>query len=145
MRDRTARATSPPSPKPSPAQQQAFADWLRPLLPDLDVVMVHEPALAQPAIDELRHTPPSHPIVFLVGHTHVAQLDVAPDLVVLNGGTVGAGGSGNLAEGQPIGLAVLTFEREPAFKPVAADLVEVDPGDGSARAVRRSLAKATGS
>ena len=29
---------------PSAAQQQAFTDWLRPLLGRVDVVMVHEPA-----------------------------------------------------------------------------------------------------
>ena len=60
-------------------------------------------------------------------------------MTLLNGGTVGAGGSGNLGEGQPIGLAVLTYQQEPAFAPVAADVVEIDPGDGSARAERHPL------
>jgi hypothetical protein len=48
---------------------------------------------------------------------------------------VGAGGTGNLTEGQVIGLAVLTFSRFP-FDPEAVDLIRVDPGTGAARAQR---------
>jgi hypothetical protein len=93
----------------------------------------------------MRRDPPGHPIVLAVGHTHRPAAEVvAPNVTLLNGGTAGAGGSGNLAEGQPIGLAVLTYQLDPAFAPVAADLVEVDPGDGSARAERRQLPVAPG-
>jgi hypothetical protein len=121
---------APPDPAPTAGERASFATWLRGLRDDVDVVMVHAPALAETAIEALRADPPDHAIVLAVGHTHrPAAEEVAPNVTLLNGGTAGAGGSGNLAEGQPIGLAVLTYRREP-FAPVAADLVEIDPGDG---------------
>ena len=127
----------PPNPGPTPAQKRAFADWLDGLRGEVDVVMAHAPALVETALERLRRRPPADPLAILVGHTHVPHAEViAHNVVLVNGGTSGAGGSGNLAEGQPIGLAVVTYQPGPEFEPVAADLVEVDPGDGSARAER---------
>jgi hypothetical protein len=135
------RYRGPPNPAPRAEQKQAFAAWLRGLRGKVDVVMVHAPALTEVAVAELRANPPPTPLVLAVGHTHTQQAEkLGPNVTMLNGGTAGAGGTGNLAEGQPIGLAVLTYQAQPAFAPVAADLVEIDPGDGSARAERRSLA-----
>jgi hypothetical protein len=62
---------------------------------------------------------------------------------VLNAGSVGGGGTGNLAEaGKTIGLARLTYTRLPAFAPRAADLVQIDPGNGEAQARRFRLDEA---
>lgn len=130
---------SAPDPRPTPAQQASFDAWLRPLERDLDVVMVHEPSLAAVALRRLAADPPPRPLAFLVGHTHVPALETTRNLLVLNGGTAGGGGTGNLAEHQPIGLAVLTYEIAPAFEPLAADLIEIDPADGDATATRRRL------
>ena len=58
------------------------------------------------------------------------------NLLELNGGTVGGGGTGNLEKNQPFGLAVLIYGREGGFEPVAADLVEIDAHGGSAHAER---------
>ena len=59
---------------------------------------------------------------------------------MVNPGSVGGGGTGNLAEaGGNIGLARVTFTRLPSFVPRAADLVEIDPGDGEAQASRFRL------
>jgi predicted phosphodiesterase len=128
------------NPRPTPGQQASFASWLRGVIDDVDVVMVHAPELAEAAIESMRADPPGHPVVLAVGHTHrPAVEEVAPNVTLLNGGTAGAGGTGNLAEGQRIGLAVLTYQRDPSFAPVAADIVEIDPGDGSARAERHAL------
>jgi predicted phosphodiesterase len=129
---------SAPDPHPSAAQQAAFDAWLRPLEPQIDVVMVHEPALADAALRRLAADPPPHPLAFLVGHTHVAALDTGRNVLVLNGGTAGGGGTGNLAEHQPIGLATLSYRTRP-FDPLAADLIEIDPANGSATATRRRL------
>jgi predicted phosphodiesterase len=126
-------------PHPSPEMQTAFTNWLRPLLPKVDVVMVHEPALIAQALAELRQFPPSHPIVFLVGHTHKTSLDRQPGVTILNGGSVGAGGTGNLAEHTNMGLARLIYSVRPSFDPLAADLVSVDPGTGSSSARRERL------
>jgi predicted phosphodiesterase len=131
-------------PRPDARQREDFRDWLRPLLGKVDVVMVHEPALAEDAVEELRRIPPSRPLVLLTGHTHVASFRSSTNLVELNGGTIGGGGTGNLEKGQPFGLAVLTYTREKRFAPEAADLVEIDPHRGSARAERHRIGEASG-
>lgn len=130
---------SAPDPRPTAAQQAAFDAWLQALEPAPDVVMVHEPALAATALERLADAPAPRPLVFLVGHTHVPALEPGRNVLVLNGGTAGGGGTGNLDEDQPIGLAVLSYERTPRFDPLAADLIEIDPADGDATATRRHL------
>jgi predicted phosphodiesterase len=127
-------------PRPTAEQREAFRDWLRPLLGRVDVVMVHEPALAEDAAEELRSIPPRRPLVLLTGHTHVPSFSSSTNLVELNGGTVGGGGTGNLEKSQAFGLAVLIYAREDGFEPVAADIVEIDAHGGSAKAERHRVA-----
>src|SRR4051794_39725090 len=83
---------------PDQSMQDAFLAWLTPLLGKVDVVMVHEPALITTALTVLKDQPPEHPLVFLVGHTHQTDLDTQPGVTVINGGSIGAGGTGNLTE-----------------------------------------------
>ena len=123
-------------PRPTPEQQEEFRDWLRPLLGRVDVVMVHSPALAESAAEELRRIPPRQPLALLTGHTHTQSFRSSTNLLELNGGTVGGGGTGNLEKTQPYGLAVLIYGRDTGFEPVAADLVAIDAHGGSARAER---------
>lgn len=129
----------PREPVITPDQQAAFAAWLRPLVGQVDVVMVHAPALAAQALQELRERPPRREIAFVLGHTHNPDVQRSDNLTTINGGTAGGGGTGNLDEGQPVGLAVLTYQAESRFRPLAVDVVEVDPGRGSARAERQRL------
>jgi hypothetical protein len=105
----------------------------------VDVIMVHEPALIAPTLEMLKSQPPVRPLVFMVGHTHVARLDRQPGVTVINGGSVGAGGTGNLAEHVDIGIARFIYARTPRFAPLAADLVTIDPGTGSSSGRRRRL------
>ena len=123
-------------PRPTVEQQEEFRDWLRPLLGHVDVVMVHSPQLAETAADELRRIPPRHPLALLTGHTHLQKFRSSTNLVELNGGTVGGGGTGNLEKNQPFGLAVLIYGRKGGFEPVAADLVAIEANGGSAHAER---------
>jgi predicted phosphodiesterase len=123
----------------TPAMQERFLSWVRPLLGRVDIVMVHEPALLEPTLTVLRDRPPSRPVVFVVGHTHVAKIEHFPGVSVINGGSVGAGGTGNLADRTPIGLARLIYSTKPGFQPLAADQVTIDPGSGSATARRERL------
>ena len=123
-------------PTPDAAQREEFRDWLRPLLGHVDVVMVHEPQLAQDAADELGRIPPSRPLVLLTGHTHVASFRTSTNFTEINGGTVGGGGTGNFEKNQPFGLALLSYTLDEGFQPTAADLVEIDAHGGSARAER---------
>ena len=107
--------------------------------------MVHEPALIAQTLDELKQTPPTQPLVFLVGHTHTAALTRQPNVDVINGGSIGGGGTGNLADGTTdVGLARMSYERDPDFEPLAADLVSIDPGTGAATARRERLDEPSG-
>jgi Calcineurin-like phosphoesterase superfamily domain len=128
-------------PEPTEAQLEAFADWLRPLVGKVDVVMVHQPALIAQATDELELLPPERPLVFVVGHTHEPELTrIADGITVVNGGSIGGGGTGNLSdEPTDIGLARLSYGLTGGFRPLAADLVEIDPGNGAATARRERL------
>jgi predicted phosphodiesterase len=121
------------------AEQERFAEWLTPLVGRVDIVLVHAPGLAQQAVASLRGAPPNAPLLLLQGHTHAQSLDQTGMLIVLNSGSIGGGGTGNLAEGGDIGLARVTYTRLPAFLPRAADLVQIDPGDGAAQARRSRL------
>jgi hypothetical protein len=137
LRSRGQRAA--PDPHPTESQQAAFDAWLREIQRDVDVVVVHEPTLAAQALERLAGDPPSHPLAFLVGHTHVQELRTGGNVVVLNAGTAGGGGTGNLTEHQPIGVAMLLYAALPRFDPLAADLVEIDPGSGDVTARRNRL------
>nr|MBA3328736.1 metallophosphatase family protein [Solirubrobacterales bacterium] len=125
---------------PTPEQRQAFAAWLERLRGRVDAVMVHSPYLARLALEQLRADPPRTPLILVTGHTHVPGLQRSKNLTVINGGSVGGGGTGKLAEGgSDIGIATLTYRMEPGLLPLAADLVEIDPGSGSATAQRFRL------
>jgi predicted phosphodiesterase len=124
----------------TPEEQARFAAWLEPLLGTVDIVMVHAPALALQALEALRKRSPAAPLLLVMGHTHTAGVERIGAGAVLNPGSVGGGGTGNLAEaGGDIGLLRLTYSRVPSFVPRAADLVQIDPGNGEAQARRMRL------
>ncbi len=125
--------------KPDQAEIERFATWLRPLRDDLDIVMVHNPALLPDALKELDEENRAQPLLFLVGHTHHQELTRTPGATIINAGTVGAGGTGNLKEKSKVGIARVTYETTPSFAPLAVDLVEIDPGSGNATARRERL------
>jgi hypothetical protein len=110
-----------------------------PLIGHVDIVMVHQPALIEPALAILDDNPPDRPLTIITGHTHQASLDRFAGVTVINGGSVGAGGTGNLTETTDYGLARLIYTTEPEFQPLAADLITIDPGDGSSTASRERL------
>ena len=59
---------------------------------------------------------------------------------MINGGSIGGGGTGNLADGHTdVGLARMSYDMAGGFEPLAADLVEIDPGTGAATARRERL------
>jgi predicted phosphodiesterase len=119
-----------------PVQHDLFWSWLQPLIGKVDVVMVHQPELITTALDVLKDDPPARPLVFMVGHTHQADLAEQPGVTIINGGSMGAGGTGNLTEDTPIGIARFVYTLEPAFQPLAADLISIDPGSGDSTARR---------
>jgi predicted phosphodiesterase len=126
-------------PSPTTEMQDAFTAWLLPLVNQVDVVMVHEPALIEPALAVLEDDPPDRPLVIITGHTHSADIARTGGVTVLNGGSVGAGGTGNLTEPTDYAIARLIYTADPDFQPLAADLVTIDPGSGSSTARRERL------
>jgi hypothetical protein len=102
--------------------------------------MVHAPGLAQLAVEALRAVPPPDRLMLVVGHSHKQATEQFGTVTVLNPGSVGGGGTGNLTEvAGDIGLARVTYTRLPRFRPRAADVVQIDPGDGAAEARRIRL------
>jgi len=124
---------------PDASERNLFATWLRELRGRVDIVMVHNPALLTEALDELDADPPDQPLTILTGHTHHAELTRRPGATVIDAGTVGAGGTGNLTDGSDIGIARLAYASEPSFTPLAVDMVSIDPDSGSATARRERL------
>src|SRR5829696_2006181 len=124
---------------PDASELERFATWLRPIRDDVDIVMVHNPALLPNALDELDAEQRPRPLLFFVGHTHHSELTRRPGATIVNAGTVGAGGTGNLLENSKVGIARVTYETQPSFTPLAADLIEIDPGSGNATARRERL------
>ena len=127
---------------PDAAEVLRFTTWMRSVRGQVDVVMVHNPALLPDALDELDAAPPAVPLVVLTGHTHHAELTRRPGATVINAGTVGAGGTGNLLKHNTIGIARLSYESKPSFQALAVDMVTIDPRSGSATARRERLDEA---
>jgi predicted phosphodiesterase len=126
-------------PHPTELQRRAFSDWFRTIRDKVDIVMVHEPGLAKDALAELRSDPPPRDLLVVLGHTHRQDFQHDGTVTVVNAGTAGGGGTGNLADSAPVGVGIVTYRRLPSFQPVAVDLVEIDPGSGSARAIRHRI------
>ncbi|HYI98211.1 MAG TPA: metallophosphoesterase [Thermoleophilaceae bacterium] len=124
---------------PTTERRRRFADWLEPLVGNVDIVMVHSPGLAKLTVRELRADPPTRPLALLTGHTHRATVATSTNVLELNGGTAGGGGAGNLDENQPFGMAVLTYAAADGFRPLLADIVEIDAHSGAASAQRTPL------
>jgi hypothetical protein len=119
------------------AAAEEFRRWFDGLEAKVDVVVVHEPEVAATVLSELHRQPPDHPIMILDAHTHRLFLQADPNLLEVNGGTIGAGGTGNLAdERSNLSLAIITYRRQPTPLPLAVDQVTIDPGSGGASARR---------
>jgi hypothetical protein len=118
------------------AAAEEFARWFDTIEDKVDVVVVHEPAVAATVLRDLRLDPPDHPITILDAHTHRLYLQADPNLLEVNGGTIGAGGTGNLTDRSNLSLAIVTYRLQPTPLPLAVDQVTVDPGTGGASARR---------
>jgi hypothetical protein len=115
---------------------EEFRRWFATVEAKVDVVVVHEPQVAAGVLEDLRRDPPDHPITILDAHTHRLDLRADPNLLEVNGGTIGAGGTGNLTDDADYTLAIVTYRLQPTPLPLAVDQVTIDPGDGNASARR---------
>jgi predicted phosphodiesterase len=99
-----------------------------------NVVLVHQNGLAQHLAATIAERPGHEPVTILTGHDHKQHVDRHGDIVVIDAGSVGAGGVLGIGD-EDVGVADLHFEAAaPAV--AAVDLVQVDPFSGSAQAQR---------
>jgi predicted phosphodiesterase len=112
-------------------EKERIVQWFGSLPEPPDVVLVHEQTLAHALYDELQ-TEGGPPLTILTGHDHRMHVHSGHGIVIVDDGTVGAGG--------PFGVGV---ERASFAQPRVesgqlrvVDLVTVEPLTGAATAVR---------
>jgi predicted phosphodiesterase len=110
-----------------------FVTWFQSLPERPDVVLVHQHGLAHALMESLE--PESGPPLLIVtGHDHRQHVDQNEAAVLIDGGTVGAGGPFAIGV-QAAGFAEIHL----AGDAQAVDLIEVEPLSGNARARRLTL------
>jgi predicted phosphodiesterase len=110
---------------------RAVLAWFDALSRRPDVVMIHQHALARALLAHVAEEPGA-PILILTGHDHRQHIDQEGENVLVDGGTVGAGGPFAIGEARA-GFAILHLTAGNRLQ--SADLVQVEPlsGEGSAR------------
>lgn len=108
--------------------------WFDALEPRPQMVLVHQHGLAHALLDHVAAETDRRPVVILTGHDHTQHLERVGRSLLVDGGTLGAGGIFAVGEA-PAGFVDLRLDA--AFTPLSADLVQIEPvsGDGSARRV----------
>jgi len=123
--------------RPEAALERAQAEivrWFDSLEPRPEVVVVHQNALAQALARALWDRGFQGRLVVATGHDHRQHIDRYGRIIVVDGGSVGAGGVFDAGR-KAIGFARLHFaEDAPALE--AVELIEVEPFSGQARASR---------
>jgi predicted phosphodiesterase len=97
------------------------------------IVLVHQHGLAHALLDHVG-SKGGAPLIILTGHDHLQHVEQRGTTILVDGGTVGAGGPFAIGE-SPAGFALLHLTE--ANRLHSADLVQVEPlsGEGSARRV----------
>jgi predicted phosphodiesterase len=115
------------------AEQELIA-WFDGLERRPQVVLVHQHALAHALLDHVAAQHGAPPLLILTGHDHRQHIDQRGADILVDGGTVGAGGPFAIGE-SPAGFALLHLTA--ANRLQSADLVQVEPlsGEGTARRV----------
>jgi predicted phosphodiesterase len=124
-------------PEPERARRQAEASLVRWFdgLPDRpDIVLVHQNGLAQQLAATLNARGGQRTLIILTGHDHRQHVTRHGDVVVVDAGSVGAGGVLGVTD-ERVALGDLRFDPlEPTLQSV--DLIEVDPFSGAGQAER---------
>ncbi len=124
---------------PLELKEQAFADarrellaWFASLPERPDVVLVHQHGLAHALLEQLADEG-GEPVLILTGHDHHAHVEREGAHVLVDGGSVGAGGVFGVGE-EVSGLAQVHLDG--ANRAVSVDVIEVDPASGEGQARR---------
>ncbi len=116
--------------------QNQLLRWFQRLPRRPHVVLVHQNGLAQGLAEALYDEGYDHALLILTGHDHEQHIDRYGRILVVNAGTVGAGGAFGVGA-ESVGVAHLHFpERRTQARPRAVDLVQVEPLSGAASAER---------
>lgn len=107
--------------------------WFDGLRVKPDVLMIHQHSLATLVADALREAGYREPLTIATGHNHEQQLEKVGSTIVVNPGTIGAGGAFDAGEAQ-VGMAHLRFADDGSLR--SAELISVEPFSGAARATR---------
>ena len=118
-------------------ERRALLDWFATLPERPDVVLVHRHALAHALLERLA-AEGGDSILVLTGHDHRQHVETAGSHVLVDGGSVGAGGAFGVGE-EASGFAVVHLDA--AELPRAVDLIEVEPASGAASARRVVIAE----
>lgn len=102
--------------------------------PPPDVAIVHQGGLAAALAEELFDRGDERDLTIFTGHSHRQRIDRYGEIVVVNGGSVGAGGLFGAGR-EAIGFAEVHFEPgRPRVRSV--DLISIEPFSGAAQASR---------
>jgi len=112
--------------------RQQFLDWFAGLPERPDVVLVHRYGFAHALLEELE-AEGGEPVLVLTGHDHRQRVEPLGPHVLVDGGTVGAGGAFGVGH-QLSGFALVHLDTDELAR--AVDLVEVEPASGAASAHR---------
>lgn len=113
-------------------EQRELLDWFEDLPERPDVVLVHRHSLAHALIDRLV-LDGGDPVLVLTGHDHRQHVEAEGMHVLVDGGSVGAGGAFGVGE-EFSGFALVHLDADEQVR--AVDLVEVEPASGAASAHR---------
>jgi predicted phosphodiesterase len=108
--------------------------WFLRLRPVPDVVLIHQNGLAQSLARAVHAEDPGRSLLILTGHDHRQHIDRYGQVLVVDAGTVGAGGAFG-AGLESVGVAELHMQRGETL-PHAVDLIRVEPLSGAANAER---------
>jgi predicted phosphodiesterase len=107
--------------------------WFEGLATRPDIVVIHQHGLAHVLLDSLADGEGDPPLLIFTGHDHEQHLHEEEGGVLVDGGTVGAGGPFEIGV-QAVGFAEIHFTDGAEARGV--DLIEVEPISGNARASR---------
>lgn len=114
--------------------QAALISWFAALRPRPQVVLVHESGFAVGLARAVAAHHPAQRLLILTGHDHHQHVNRYGHVLVVDGGTVGAGGIFGVGHEQ-VGMAELDLPRGKAT-PNSIDLIKVDPLTTAADAQR---------
>jgi predicted phosphodiesterase len=116
------------------SQGKRLTEWFDSLTSRPDVVLVHRHGLAHTLLAHVASDPDAPPLLVLTGHDHEQHYEQEGPHVLVDGGTVGAGGPFAIGVA-PAGFAQLHLGLDGRLE--ALDLIEIEPlyGQASARRV----------